>query len=177
VIADGAIDALERCPEPWCSCALAAGTKYPPTKSDGWMAAHLTCNRFRRELMLNQPNLVDAVTGADRLWIALRVCVLRKLEAHQAVHVHRDIPSEHLGSKLSRQQVITVAQQYFPIAWAEQRAKLLASQQLPVGLTIPDVPPESEAQVFERSMHAMLDEVHDQLHHTDSPRSQSHANY
>jgi hypothetical protein len=85
-----------------CSCPPASGHIYAtriPTDGDGWKAAHLLANRFRRELMIALPTLVRDIPKVARHWTCLDVGMLERLEVCGGdVHVHHDAPVQHLGA-------------------------------------------------------------------------------
>jgi hypothetical protein len=102
VLAPGTIKRLESCPGWWCSCPPASGHIYAiriPTDGDGWKAAHLLANRFRRELMIALPTLVRDIPKGGRHWTCLDVGMLEPLDFCGAdVHIHHDAPVQHLGT-------------------------------------------------------------------------------
>jgi len=126
VIAAGTIETLEACPWAWCSCpatakadrwaAMIVGRKQELARlsampeiaqrlrertEHGYAAAFLQCNRFRRELMVAQPDLVSSVPLSRQHWANLDSNVLPNLKppAYAAqrghVHIHEELLTEH----------------------------------------------------------------------------------
>ncbi len=88
------IDAFETCPRLWCCVAEAPGASW----------AALTCNRFRRELMVQNSALPgmgagwpDNWNGAAQHWCGLDGFMRRNLQqiAGSTVHLHRDLLTRH----------------------------------------------------------------------------------
>jgi hypothetical protein len=109
-IAEGTIAALEACPEAWCSCPSAPRSErwanvlarhpddappaeWKPLVEDGYLAGMLQCVRFRRELMLAQPDLVADIRLSRRFWDALDLTFLPAIDA--SPHLHEELLTEH----------------------------------------------------------------------------------
>lgn len=109
VIAPGTLAALDACPEPWCSCPQPNAPRWsrkrqatPPKHSpltgtddrNGWSSACLQVNRFRRELMLAEPDLISSVAEPNRYWLVLDEHTVGRLR--QRCHVHHELPTNHV---------------------------------------------------------------------------------
>ena len=98
VLAPDTINHLASCPRSWCSCPPEGGVYGSPI-SEGWKAAQLLTNRFRREIMLTHRSIVRYVTPLGRHWLNLDGYALGRLErSGERVHVHHDTPTQHLGA-------------------------------------------------------------------------------
>lgn len=107
-IAPGTVAALRDCPHPWCSCPQPLAVRwsrrrmsYPPKHSaltgtddfNSWSAACLQVNRFRRELMLQEPSLLTDVAAPNRYWLVLDEHTVGRLR--QRCHVHYNLATHH----------------------------------------------------------------------------------
>lgn len=92
VLAPGTVDALEACGEPWCSCHI--GHLFTTYKGE----AYLQCNRWRREMMIAHPGVVD-VPREDRFWGQLDGHLLKRMGGFKP-HRHLDLPTLHLAPSI-----------------------------------------------------------------------------
>lgn len=120
VIRPGTVAALDACPEPWCSCAIAAEVE----RRRGEHEAYFQCNRWRREVMLERPDVTD-VPMARRHWGTLDAFLLARMrgKVHPAidsvplpitppvrgfeVHTHPDLTTDHCAPGLGYSGAIT----------------------------------------------------------------------
>jgi len=110
VLAPGTIAAFEACPEPWCSCHI--DSEYRSTGSE----AYFQCNRWRREMILSTPHVVDIPT-MQKFWGTLDAYLLARMRGRRhvalqgvpvgipgvtpfEVHPHLDHPTTHLSPSL-----------------------------------------------------------------------------
>lgn len=91
LLAPGAVEALERCPAPWCACA---STAHPD-------AAWLQCNRWRGDLTRAHPDLFD-LPPEHRDWRVLDHHVLRALLPIAEPHYHSEHLTFHLAADVGR---------------------------------------------------------------------------
>lgn len=90
MLAPGTVDALERCPEPWCACPI--GVTYRMTGSPD---AFLQCNRWRAELMAARLDILE-LTPAQREWPGLSALLERLPPTHRP-HAHPELATFHLA--------------------------------------------------------------------------------
>ncbi len=106
----GLLKAFEDCPEPWCSgpsdgMALGHKNSSVPHLTEGFHAAWLQANRFRRRIMVEHPGVFSGITEMGRHWTSLDSASIYRLEGgnccmppHETVSccVHWDTPTKHL---------------------------------------------------------------------------------
>ena len=97
VPAPGTLDAFGACPSPWCSTASDTwewwGRWFSAGKGREWLASGLCCNRFRRSVILANPDLFD-LPMRDRHWAKLDCATVGRITTHDP-HCHHDLPHEH----------------------------------------------------------------------------------
>jgi hypothetical protein len=96
VIACGTVDALEACPEQWCSCG---GEDWPGLPDAPWSKAFLQCNRWRGDLMRAHPNVFDGIHPVNRHWAFLDRALLPNIPA--VTHVHSERSTAHEKERLA----------------------------------------------------------------------------
>lgn len=84
VIRPGTIEALDACPEPWCACPIGV-----EAKRSGRDEAYFQCNRWRREMMLERPDVTE-IPIQRRHWGTLDAFFLARMRGN----VHKKVVGE-----------------------------------------------------------------------------------
>jgi hypothetical protein len=99
VIAPGTVMALEQCDRAWCACPI--GVTY---RHKGSTCAWFQCNRWRRELMVRYPDLLDDVPEHLRDWKVQDSVVAGRIRTVEREHTHLDLLTFHLAAGMGSTQ-------------------------------------------------------------------------